>query len=245
MVTGSDQSAQIRTRLEKIKNDIRIATEKSGRGLDSVKLVVVTKGHPAAAVEAAIHAGAENLGENYVQEALQKMGEIDGGLKVNWHMIGHIQSRKASAVVENFDLIHSLDSLKLARRLNRFAGERDKRIKVLLEYNVSGEAAKFGWDATHPDRWQELAADVRELYGLEHLELSGLMTMAPYFDDGELARPTFRKLRELAEWLRVEFGTYSFPELSMGMSQDFQVAIEEGATIVRIGTAVMGPRPVK
>jgi pyridoxal phosphate enzyme (YggS family) len=234
---------QIRARLEKIHENIRIAIADSGRKPGSVRLVVVTKGHPVESISAATAAGATDIGENYVQEALAKMQPIKDFGPVHWHMIGHIQSRKAALVATNFDIVHSVDSLKLANRLNHSAEQAGISLPILLEYNVSGEQSKFGWDATNQANWPKLVPEVEEILELNSLNLSGLMTMAPYFPDPEMSRPYFRKLRELANTFRSEFGAKNFQELSMGMSQDYLVAIQEGATIIRIGTAIMGSRP--
>jgi pyridoxal phosphate enzyme (YggS family) len=157
-------------------------------------------------------------------------------------MIGHIQSRKAELVVRYYDLIHSLDSLKLARRLNQFAAEHQKKVTVLLECNVSGEESKFGFPAADKSQWDDLGEVFSEIAELPYLEIGGLMTMAPLFEDAENARPVFRKLVHLRDYLRSHLPTVQWNELSMGMSSDFEVAIEEGATMVRIGQAILGER---
>ncbi len=157
-------------------------------------------------------------------------------------MIGHVQSRKARPVAELFDYLHSLDSLKLARRLDASCGEFGRRLPVLLECNVSGEETKFGYPAWQEDRWDALLPEINEIASLPNLELRGLMTMAPYLDNPEQARPYFSRLRRLRDFLQSRVAGASLSELSMGMSADYQVAIEEGATWVRIGTAIFGPR---
>jgi pyridoxal phosphate enzyme (YggS family) len=158
-------------------------------------------------------------------------------------MIGHVQSRKAQLVASSFAWVHSLDSLKLARRLDRFAGEVNRRLPALLECNVSGEETKFGWPAWDEARWPELVPSIGELAELPNLELCGLMTMAPFFDSPEQARPYFARLKRLQSYLQAVIPETTLPELSMGMSGDYEAAIQEGATIVRIGTAIMGRRP--
>jgi pyridoxal phosphate enzyme (YggS family) len=213
-----------------------------GRDPRSVKLVVVTKAHPIQAVEQVIQAGARRLGENYVEEALEKMEVLSGQDKIEWHMVGHIQSRKAGPVCEHFAWVHSLDSVKLARRLNRFAGQLQRTLPVLLEFNVSGEESKYGWQASDEEQWQALIEDVAQVIKQPNLQVHGLMTMAPYLTDAELARPYFIRLRELRDYFRSQFPQVAWEELSMGMSDDFEIAIQEGATLVRIGTAIMGPR---
>ena len=202
----------------------------------------MTKGHPVEAIQAAVKAGATRLGENYVDEALTKMdalGELPG---LEWHMIGHVQSRKAQSVSERFDWLHSLDSLKLAHRLDRFAGGIGRRLPVLLECNTSGEETKFGWSARQETNFPVLAQEFQEIIQLPNLEVRGLMTMAPFFDEPEPSRPCFRRLSQLRDYLVGQLPETDWQELSMGMSSDFSVAIQEGATLVRIGTAIMGAR---
>jgi pyridoxal phosphate enzyme (YggS family) len=224
--------------LERIQN----TTLRSGRDPQSVKLVVVTKAHPIQAVGQVIQAGARRIGENYVEEALEKMAALSGQDEIEWHMVGHIQSRKARPVCEHFAWVHSLDSVKLARRLNRFASQLQRTLPVLLEFNVSGEESKYGWQASDKEQWQALLEDVAQVIKQPNLQIHGLMTMAPYLANAELARPYFIRLRELRDYFRSQFPMLSWQELSMGMSDDFEIAIQEGATLVRIGTAIMGPR---
>jgi pyridoxal phosphate enzyme (YggS family) len=236
-------AAEIADRFAEITERIRIAKSDSGR-TDDIRLVIVTKSQPLEAVRAVIAAGARDLGENYVQEAVEKIGMLRGE-PVTWHMIGHIQSRKADQVASYFPWVHSLDSLKLARKLDLAAKERGVEVSVLLEYNVSGEPSKYGWEASDRGAWSGLATDVEQILSLNHLDIKGLMTMAPYSPQAEESRPAFRCLASLAEFFRDQFGDAHFLQLSMGMSQDFEVAIEEGATILRIGQAVMGERQPK
>jgi pyridoxal phosphate enzyme (YggS family) len=185
------------------------------------------------------------LGENYPEEALEKiqaLGLIDA---VEWHMIGHVQSRKAGLVVGNFALLHSLDSLKLARRLDRFSAEAGRSLPVLLEFNVGGEASKYGWPAWQEGRWQELLPEISEVLALPHLEVRGLMAMPPLGNDPEASRPYFSRLRRLSEFLSENFSPASWHELSMGTSADYEVAVQEGATLVRVGQAILGARPLR
>jgi hypothetical protein len=195
-------------------------------------LVTVSKTVEAARIREAIAAGASILGENYVQEAQKKIEEI--GQSVSWHFIGHLQSNKAKYAVRLFDLIHSIDSLTVAQELNRRAEQTGQVARVMIEVNISGEATKFGTDE------EKVFSIVREILSLGHLSLEGLMTMPPYFDLPEMSRPYYMKLRELKEKMVRE--GISMRELSMGMSNDFEVAIEEGATYVRVGTAIFGER---
>lgn len=232
----------IASNYQRVLERIRETALRSGRDPQSVELVVVTKAHPIQAVKQVIQAGARCLGENYLEEALEKMQALTGQEKIEWHMIGHVQSRKAQPVCEHFAWVHSLDSVKLARRLNRFAGQLERTLPVLLELNVSGEESKYGWQAADKKHWPALIETVEKIIAYPNLQIRGLMTMAPYLTDAELARPYFIRLRELRDYFRNQFPQANWKELSMGMSDDFEIAIQEGATIVRIGTAIMGPR---
>ncbi len=241
------RSTAIAENYRTVITQIEQIASQAGRNSMSVQLVVVTKGHPLWAVRAVIAAGARDLGENYVEEAITKINACADLPRVAWHMIGHVQRRKAQRVCGYFAWLHSLDSLPLARRLDRFASEVGVILPVLLECNVSGEETKFGWSACQEDQLPVLTKDIRELLLLHNLSVRGLMTMAPYVEDPEETRPFFRRLRTLANILQEEFPTQQYPglswkELSMGMSADYPVAVQEGATLVRIGTAIMGPR---
>jgi PLP dependent protein len=205
--------------------------------------VVVTKTHPVEIVRAALEAGIRDFGENYAEEALEKiqaLGAVDG---LRWHMIGHVQSRKADLVAKNFDYMHSLDSLKLAARLERFAAEAGRKLPVLLECNVGGEASKFGYAASTPAQWEALRAEAEQILQFSHLEIRGLMTMPPLYTGGELTRPYFDRLRGLRDFLAQHLPQAQWQALSMGTSADFAVAVEAGATLVRVGTAILGARP--
>jgi len=164
---------------------------------------------------------------------------------VEWHMIGHVQSRKAQLVPGNFNLLHSLDSLKLANRLDRFCGEVGRKLPVLLEFNVGGEDSKSGWLAGDESQWPSLLSELAAVIALQHLQVRGLMTMPPLGGTAEFSRPFFQKLRGLQEYLASQFPQVDFSELSMGTSGDYEVAVQEGATIVRIGTAIVGARQYK
>jgi pyridoxal phosphate enzyme (YggS family) len=227
----------------RVLDDIQQAAVDAGREPDSVRLVVVTKGHPNQAVQEVIQAGARWLGENYVEEALPKIAAQVHAGGVEWHMIGHVQSRKAQAVCQNFAMLHALDSLKLAWRLDRFASDKGRIFPVLLECNISGEESKYGWAAWDEARWEALLPELSEISALAHLQVRGLMTMAPYSEDAEHSRPFFQRLQCLSSYLAGCLPAANWSELSMGMSGDYQVAIQEGATILRIGTAIMGLRP--
>jgi len=218
-----------------VRSIIAEAARRGGRAPDEIKLVAVSKSKPIELVQMAYNLGVTDFGENRVQEALPKI-EAFHPQELRWHMIGHLQSNKASKVVSPFYCVHSVDSLHLAQVLNRHAGEQGKRLFVLLQVNVSAEASKEGMSLA------ETPALARQIVALPHLQVEGLMTIAPLVEDPEQVRPVFRELRLLRDRLRAELPAYSWQHLSMGMTDDYTVAIEEGATIVRIGRAIFGER---
>jgi len=218
------------------------AAQLAGRSPDSIKVVVVTKGHPQEVVQAAIDVGIHVFGENYAEEGVAKIESCTSNVGLEWHMIGHVQSRKAKLVCEYFTFVHSLDRRKIADRLDRYVALIPRRLPVLLECNVSGEESKFGLPAWREENWSEILEDIKYIATRPNLELCGLMTMAPFLSDVELTRPYFIRLRRLKDYLAQEIKEVNWSELSMGMSADYEIAIEEGATIVRIGTAILGPR---
>jgi hypothetical protein len=235
----------IRVRYQSIRAQIDAAAQRAGRKPASVRLVVVSKTHPVETVRAAVEAGIRDLGENYAEEAVEKiraLGTVEG---LTWHMIGHVQSRKADLVAGNFHFMHSLDSLKLANRLERFAAEAERTLPVLLECNVGGEVSKFGYPASTPADLESLCREVEQISLLPHLQISGLMSMPPLYLDAEQTRPFFVRLRELRDFLAGKFPAISWNELSIGTSADFVAAVEEGATMLRVGTAILGSRPPK
>jgi len=234
---------EVRENYARVKARLTQAARKAGREPEEVNLVVVTKGQPVEVVHMAIEAGARYLGENYLEEAIEKRLALSPQAGVEWHMIGHVQSRKARGVCEHFDFLHSLDSLKLARRLDGFAKEFNRMLPVLLEFNVSGEASKSGWRAWEETCWDDLLPDLEQVMALPHLQVRGLMTMPPFLDHAEQARPFFSRLRRLQAYLTGCFPDRAWTELSMGMSADYEIAIQEGATWVRIGQAILGFRP--
>jgi hypothetical protein len=252
--------AAIRERYQRAQTTIAAAAQAAGRQPDAVRLVVVTKSQPLSAVQAAIDAGARILGENYAEEAVGKMQALQirpkdpssqetdtksaraTAMGVEWHMIGHVQGRKAQLVARHFDLVHSVDSVRLAQRLDRFAGELDRELAVLLEFNVGGEGTKQGWAASRPTEWPQLVQDIETIAELHNLRIQGLMTMPPLTGRPEDARDYFRRLRELREFLAARLARIDWRELSMGTSADYAVAVEEGATLVRVGEAILGPR---
>jgi pyridoxal phosphate enzyme (YggS family) len=240
----SSISSSIRERYQHTLERIAAAETRAGRAPGSARLVVVTKSQPVETVRAALEAGVKLLGENYPEEAVGKIAAI-GATGAEWHMIGHVQSRKANLIPANFTLLHSLDSLKLATRLDRFAALAGYPLPVLLEFNVGEEESKSGWVASDETRWPGLLPEINIVLKLENLKVRGLMTMPPLFEDPERTRPYFQKLRRLREFLAQNFPAADWPELSMGTSADFEAAVEEGATLVRVGTAIVGPRPPK
>ena len=232
----------IRERYLQVLDRIGSAAREAGRNPDTVRLVVVTKGHTLETAQAAIEAGASILGENYPEEGVGKIQAMPIQSGVEWHMIGHVQSRKARMVAEHFSLVHSLDSLKLATRLDRFAGELGKRVPVLLEFNAGGEQSKSGWPAAEESHWDDLVSPLGSILALPNLQVNGLMVMPPLGEDAEASRPYFKRTRRLQSFLAERLPQGSWLELSMGTSGDYEAAIQEGATLVRVGTAIVGPR---
>ena len=216
-----------------IQQRMAAACERAGRAPDSVMLLAVTKSQPPEVIRAAEVCGQILFGENKVQEARAKIPMCSGRLR--WHFIGHLQSNKCRDAVELFEMIQSVDSLPLAGEISRRAEQAFKTMPILLEVNVAGEGSKFGYD---PER---LLAELKEINALPRIEVHGLMTVPPWSDNPEQVRPHFRSLRELKSQCENILGA-ALPHLSMGMSGDFEAAIEEGATIIRIGTALFGPR---
>jgi PLP dependent protein len=231
----------IADRITQVKSEMTVAAQLAGRNPTAVRLVIVTKNKPLELIRSVVAGGGEIIGESYVEEAVGKIKSFAGPAP-EWHMIGHIQSRKARAVAEHFSWVHSLDRLKLARRLDRFAGEFGKELQVLLECNVSGEDSKFGFSVWDESLWPTFFEEVAEIVILTHLKIRGLMTMPPWNPDPEFSRPYFQRLRKLQAKLGDQFPQIDWEELSMGMSNDYSVAIEEGATLVRVGTAIVGTR---
>jgi PLP dependent protein len=226
-------------RLEEVRRRIETCARRAGRDPAEITLVAVSKTHPPALLRLAIEAGASDLGENRVQEAEAKI-EAVGRRQARWHLIGHLQANKARRAVTLFDVIHSVDSVSLARRLDRLCGEEGRdQLPIMIQVDLAGEATKSGVSE------KDLPELVSAVKAGERLRLVGLMTLPPFFEEAERARPYFRRLRELRETIgsRNDFGE-GRGELSMGMSNDYEVAIEEGATIVRVGTAIFGERRV-
>jgi len=224
-----------------VRERVARAARAAGRGAEDVTLIAVSKTHPVAVLREALAAGVAEFGENRVQEAADKRAELAGEIErnpVRWHLIGNLQANKARRAVQMFDVIHTLDSATLALRLDRICGEEGRAtLPVLIQVELGGETTKAGVTES------ELPEIVEAVRACSRLELAGLMTLPPYFEDAEAVRPYFRRLRELRDEMRdcEAFGTKR-GELSMGMSHDFEIAIAEGSTMVRVGTAIFGAR---
>lgn len=226
---------QIRERLELVREQIARAAERAGRSTDEITLIAVSKTFNAETVQQAVTAGAQDLGENRVQEAISKAPLVTGN--VRWHLIGNLQSNKARSAVTTFDVIHTIDRSDLVTRLDRIAGELGRHPRVLVQVDLSHEPTKSGADEA------DLPAILEALDAAQHLQFIGLMTLPPFFDSPKQTRRYFRRLREIRDQLNhSRSGPKILTELSMGMSHDFEVAIEEGATMVRVGTAIFGSR---
>jgi pyridoxal phosphate enzyme (YggS family) len=219
--------------LERVHEQIGHAAVKAGRAIEDIELVAITKTHPAEKVREAIEAGQSLFGESRVQEARAKIPELPSNIR--WHFVGHLQKNKIRHALPLFEMIHSVDSLTLAEDINRVAQDEGLHPRVLLEVNVAGEGSKFGFASN------KLREQMEELLALQRLSILGLMTIPPLADNAEASRRYFVQLRELRDRLQTDFHV-DLPQLSMGMTQDFPVAIEEGATLVRVGTAIFGER---
>ena len=222
----------------RVRERIAAACARAGRSPNNIRLMAVSKTHPASAIREAFAAGVTLFGENRVQEFAEKHAEI-ADIGAEFHLIGHLQSNKAAKAAELFNAVDSLDSLKLAERLNSASEKLGKTLAILLEVNVGGEEAKSGFA---PDS-DELRALLTKATELRHLQVHGLMTIPPHTEDPNGARPYFQTLRALRDRMAKGFPQLKLSELSMGMSHDYEVAIEEGSTCVRVGTAIFGERP--
>lgn len=211
----------VKMKIEQVLERMKVAALHSGRSLDEITLVIVTKNHPLEEILPLYHQGFLDFGENRVQEAFSKMGQKN----IRWHLIGHLQKKKVKKVIGKFHLIHSVDSLELAESLSKASGEAGITTHILLQVNVSGEETKQGLS---PQEWEKVR---NEVFSLPHLKIEGLMTMAPLTEDTSLIRHVFSQLKKMRD-------SWGLKHLSMGMSHDFEIAIEEGATIVRIGSAI-------
>ncbi len=230
---------RISVNLEEVRARIAAAAARAGRDPAEVTIVVVTKTFPPEVIRAAVAAGLREIGENRVQEARDKRGLLADLAGIRWHLVGHLQRNKAGLAVELFDWIHSVDSLRLAEALERRAALVDRVLPVLMEINVGGEQSKFGFS---PADETGLLAAVEGMLEMRHVRLEGLMTVAPLVADAEEVRPVFCGLADLRETLRRRYPQAPWTHLSMGMTDDYEVAVEEGATMVRLGRALLGER---
>lgn len=234
----------IRKNIEDIQNNIAAAAVRAGRAASDIRLMAVTKTKPAEVVECLISSGLRCFGENYPDETAEKIASFRTAEDVRLAMIGHLQSRKAKIVADLFDEYHSVDRLEIAEKMESLCAERNRVLPVMIECNVGNEDSKSGWhfhDESVPDTF---LADFEKIAAFPHLEIRGLMILPPYAEDGEENRKYFIRTRKIGEYLNRNLGA-KITELSMGTSSDYTVAIEEGATIVRIGTALVGPRQYK
>lgn len=223
-------------RFDNVRARIKAAAKRAGRPPDEIKLIAISKTHGAAIVREALVAGATDLGENRVQEADSKINEI-GRETARWHLVGHLQTNKARRAVELFDVIHSVDSVALVEKLERLSVETDRPdLPVLVQVDLAGEQTKSGVDSA------SLATLLDAFTGCDRVRLVGLMTLPPFFEDPECTRPFFKALRDIRDELKAQGHFHGPGELSMGMSHDFEVAVEEGATMVRVGTSIFGER---
>ena len=237
----SSEAEHIRERIEQIQERIDKAAQRAGRNPAEIELIAVTKEKSAAVVKSLSENGITKIGESYLSEALFKI-KILSDYKLEWHMIGNIQHGKETQIALNFAEVHSVDRLQIAETLNKKAKQFDRILPVYLEFNVSGEDTKHGWSAWKESQWEQLLPELDRVMDFPSLEIKGLMTMAPYSVNPEDARPIFKKLRKLGNYLSRNYPAANLSGFSMGMSGDFEIAIEEGATVLRIGSALVGPR---
>ena len=237
----NEQTESIRRNVESVLEKIHNSAKAAGRDPDRISLVAITKQKSALVVKTLVENGITRIGESYLKEALFKIGLLKK-FEIEWHMVGTIQQGKEKVIAANFAEVHSVGSKKTAINLNKFAKLNERKLPVYLEFNVSGEESKHGWHTWKNDLWNDLLPEMNEILDLSNLDVKGLMTMAPYSSDPQSTRPYFQRLRKLQAYLTKEIPDSNLAELSMGMSRDFEVAIEEGATVLRIGSVLVGPR---
>ena len=238
----SDQFSQIGTNLMDVRHQIDDVIEAVHRISGSVKLIVVTKGQPVVKMQALINSGGLFLGENYPEETAEKIESLTGIENIEWHMIGHVQSRKIKYLVKYFDVIESIESLETAQKVNARFLESGRKVQILLEVNVSGEVTKQGFAMSEEQNWNQMVDVIHAIELLPALKSTGLMTMPPLGETPESSRKYFIRLRNLLDFVNLHKQGQPLRELSMGTSFDYKIAIEEGATIVRVGEAIMGAR---
>ncbi|NPV55977.1 MAG: YggS family pyridoxal phosphate-dependent enzyme [Anaerolineae bacterium] len=234
---------RIRDDYRRVADNVDRVARSAGRNSEEIRIVVVTKSQTVETINAAISAGIRLFGENYPEEAREKIAVIETRESIQWHMIGHLQTRKIKIFAENFHMLHSLDSYRLANKLNMYLeGNQLKPIPVLLEMNVSGEESKFGFSAWNEETINQSLADIEKIMGFSYLRVLGVMAMPPLFDDPEASRPYHRKLYNIFNQLKKLYPDQSWQEVSSGTSYDYEIAIQEGATYLRIGQAILGAR---
>ena len=236
-----DQKEFFRQNSEAVLERIHNSAKNAGRNPKNITLVAVTKQKPASVVKILFDLGIKRIAESYLKEALFKI-DLLKEFNIEWHMIGAIQRGKEKEIAAKFTEVHSLESTKTAIKLDKYAKLNERILPVYLEFNVSGEETKHGWSAWDEKQWTELIPELSEILDLSNIKVKGLMTMAPYSNNPQNARPYFQRLRKLRDYLAREFPRSNLKGLSMGMSGDYEVAIEEGATVLRIGSALLGPR---
>lgn len=236
------RSHEISQRYQTVLARIEKAASVAGRNKNDITVVVVSKYQPMQVVQGAIDAGICIFGENYAEEAARKITRLPNQPNLEWHMIGHIQSRKTKIVSEYFQRIHSLDSISLAQKLESQLAERQKVMPALIEFNIAGEDTKFGWDASNISQWDDLIGAIKPLFDFDHILIDGIMVMPPLSNDEVIVRGNFKKAKKLLQMLQERFPEKDLHHLSMGTSADYEIAVQEGATFVRIGEAILGER---
>jgi pyridoxal phosphate enzyme (YggS family) len=238
--------ANLIEQIQKNFDEVKVTTEerlaKVNRPLESVKIITVSKMQPVDVVRAAIQAGVRIFGENYAEEAVEKIRLLGNDVDLEWHMIGHIQSRKVKFVWPYFQWIHSLDSIHLAEKFETQLETSGRRVNCLFEFNIAGEENKSGWNAVDEKGWADLLPEIKAILGFPHLNCQGIMVMPPLTEDPEDARPYFKKAKRLLTYLSERAPSFTGQQLSMGTSNDYFVAVEEGATMIRVGESILGPR---
>jgi pyridoxal phosphate enzyme (YggS family) len=233
----------IKKNLEVVRNNIERTAIRSGRDPSSIRLIVVSKSQSPGLITEAINAGVKNFGENYPEETLKKILVLEKNqIDIHWHMIGHLQSRKTQIICDHFHYIHSIDSIHIADKLDKLLEKSNKNLDGLIELNVSGESTKYGFPAWDSESLDNLIPNLELISKFKRFRIKGLMTMPPLFDDPEKCRPYFKRLLDVQIQIKNALPDLDLKELSMGTSIDYSVAIEEGATILRIGQAIFGPR---
>jgi pyridoxal phosphate enzyme (YggS family) len=235
-------TATIRDNIQKLQESVSSIAAKHGRNSRDIRSVLVTKYQSVEKINAAIKFGTRDLAENYPEMLISKLSEIDQVEHLTWHMIGHIQSRKANLVVDHFSYVHSIDSIKIANRLNMRATEKSCILPILIEINIGNEKSKSGYPVNTKGEYNTLVENLDAISKCDHLKINGLMTMPPFTEEPENSRIYFQECRKLLDKINNDMPMIQLSELSMGTSQDYQVAIEEGATLIRIGTLVFGDK---